>query len=255
MASDSIFTRAREIIGRQEDDDWKIEPTRHADNLQKRAPQLAAILQSSEVSTEAQRYERSDTEAVAVQNQYKVLVSRANLFVFYSSVLSALVLAANGWLQDPNRARAVAAIGVAAVVCAALARMWLTQAEGNQLFERWMENRATAETMRLEYFRLAATMTHNAGEGSSKGEVPLELMQLEYFRRFQLDVQLAFYEGRGKQHREQSSKTVRWSSYASLATMLGSGLAAAGGAFLTEWAGDRDPRGCRSSRGIASREP
>ena len=236
MASDSIFTRAREIIGRQDDDDWKIEPTRHADKLREQAPQLAAILESSKVSTEARRYERSDQEAVTVQDQYKALVSRANIFVFLSSVLSALILTADGSFPADDRALGVVVFGVAAVACAGLARMWLTQAEGNQLFERWMENRATAETMRLEYFRLAATMTLDTGEGSSKDEVPLELVQLEYFRRFQLDVQLAFYEGRGKQHREQSSKTVCWSSYASLATMLGSGLAAAGGAFLTEWA-------------------
>ena len=161
MESDSIFTRAREIIGRQENDDWKIEPTRHADKLREQAPQLAAILESSEVSTEIRRYERSDKEAGAAQKQYKALVSRANVFVFLSSVSSALILAANGWFsaeEDPRRVAAVVAFGVAAVLCAGLAKMWLTQAEGSQLFERWMESRASAETMRLAYFRLVATM-------------------------------------------------------------------------------------------------
>ena len=59
---------------------------------------------------------------------------------------------------------------------------------------------------------------------SLKSESPIEFLQLEYFRRFQLDVQLAYYTGRGRQHREESHKSVRLGSYAALATMLGSGL-------------------------------
>ena len=188
MASDSVLERATEIVGGEAADDWKIEPTRHADNLRDRSPQLAAILESSEVSAEARRYERSDQEAGAVQKQYKALVSRANVFVFLSSVLSALVLTANGSFdaEDPKRVIGVVAFGVAAVVCAGLAKMWLTQAEGNRLFERWMENRAMAETMRLEYFRLVATMKPGAGGIFSKGEPPLALLQFEYFRRSSL---------------------------------------------------------------------
>ena len=91
-----------------------------------------------------------------------------------------------------------------------------------------------AETMRLEYFRLVATMKSGMGGVSSKDEPPIELLQFEYFRRFQLDVQLAYYAGRGNQHREESSKSVRLGSYAALATMLGSGLGAGFGAVLPE---------------------
>ena len=239
MIPDSTRTVAQQIIGRETGEDWKIEPTQHAERLRERAPQLAAILESSEVSTEARRYERSDKEAVTIQNQYKVLVSRANWFVFYSSVSSALVLAANGWFPaegDTRRVAAVVAFGVAAVLCAGLAKMWLTQVEGNQLFERWMESRAAAETMRLAYFRLVATMKPSAVGAPSAAGPAIELLQLEYFRRFNLDVQLAYYAGRGAQHREASAGTVRLSSYAALTTMLGSGFAAGFGAAVSELA-------------------
>ena len=234
MSPDSKMAVAREIIGRETGDDWKIEPTQHADKLRDRAPQLAAILESSEVSTEARRYERSDQEAGAVQKQYKALVGRANVFVFLCAEWSALILAANGWFSDPDPKRiiGVVAFGVAAVVCAGLAKMWLAQAEGNQLFERWMESRATAETMRLAYFQLVATMKQGHATPWQEDEPSIELLQLEYFRRFQLDVQLAYYEGRGNQHREASAATVRLSSYAALATMLGSGL---GAGFTAAW--------------------
>ena len=239
MASDLVVARVKEIIGRQTDDDWKIEPTRHAENLRDTAAPLAAILESSKVSTEARRYERSDKEAVGFQNQYKTLVSRANFSVFLSSALSAFVLAANGLFpaeDNPRRVVAVVAFGVAAVVCAGLAKMWLTQAEGTQLFERWMESRAMAETMRLGYFRLVATMRPGMAGMPAKEGPPIELLQLEYFRRFQLDVQLGYYAGRGKQHVEASAGTVRLSGYAALATMLGSGLAAGFGAVVIELA-------------------
>ena len=90
--------------------------------------------------------------------------------------------------------------------------------------------------MRLEYFRLVATMKPGMVGVTSKDVPPIELLQLEYFRRFQLDVQLAYYAGRGEQHREEASKSVRLGSYAALATMLGSGLAAGFGAVSSELA-------------------
>ena len=155
-----LQAKAKEAIGRNEPGGWKIEPTRHADILRDRAPQLAAILESSEVSTEARRYERSDREAGTVQKQYKALVSRANIFVFLSAVLSAAVLTANSLLYfgDATRVVAMLTFGAAAVVCAGLAKMWLAQVEGNQLFERWMESRAMAETIRVGFFRLVTTI-------------------------------------------------------------------------------------------------
>ena len=113
--------------------------------------------------------------------------------------------------------------------------MWLTQVEGDQLFERWMGNRARAETSRLELFRLAATTEPIKSSASGSG-LPLPLLQLEYFRRYQFDVKKTYYECRGQEHREDSSKAVRLGSYAALAAMLGSALAAGLGTFSSELA-------------------
>lgn len=59
-----------------------------------------------------------------------------------------------------------------------------------------MQRRATAETTRIGLFdRVLA-----AKEDSREGELPLLPLQLEYFRRYQLDVQRAYYRERGRQH-------------------------------------------------------
>ncbi|CAN0450398.1 unnamed protein product, partial [Phaeothamnion confervicola] len=56
--------------------------------------------------------------------------------------------------------------------------------------------RAEAETQRVRLFRSVM----EADEPVHAGELPLLPLQLEYFRRFQFDVQRSYYLGRGRQH-------------------------------------------------------
>lgn len=66
-----------------------------------------------------------------------------------------------------------------------------------------MTGRAEAETLRLEYF---ATVTEPAGDLTDAKRL---LLQLEYFRRFQLDTQLTYYKSRGAQHDRAASQAVK----------------------------------------------
>jgi hypothetical protein len=59
-----------------------------------------------------------------------------------------------------------------------------------------MNKRAESEIARIELFN-RIVHTHETSQGD---ELPLLPLKLEYFRRYQLDVQRRYYRGRGEQH-------------------------------------------------------
>jgi hypothetical protein len=74
-------------------------------------------------------------------------------------------------------------------------------------YEQWMRLRAAAETHRLNLFQLVCGLRSGVAEPTPReGELPLLPLQLEYFRRFQLAVQMRFYKGRAEQHRKTARK-------------------------------------------------
>jgi hypothetical protein len=86
----------------------------------------------------------------------------------------------------------------AAISAAFLAAQLL---RGRRLFDVWNKERGEAELYRRTLFE---TVTRS-DEPLRPGEIALLPLQLEYFRRFQLDVQSAYYRRRGDQHWEASN--------------------------------------------------
>ncbi len=76
-------------------------------------------------------------------------------------------------------------------------------------FERWMKCRGLAENARVALFDEVMKATQ-PGTGHDAGAIPLLPLQLEYFRRYQLDVQRSYYRGRGGQHRLASQAARNW---------------------------------------------
>jgi hypothetical protein len=70
-------------------------------------------------------------------------------------------------------------------VTGAFASMSLYRVNEGHLLEAWMTARARAENHRLSYF-LAVV-----GESTEPVDVDLELSKLEYFRRYQLDLEIS----------------------------------------------------------------
>ena len=83
-----------------------------------------------------------------------------------------------------------------------------------------MTDRATAETARLAYFE---QVLETDIEWSF--EIPLLLLKLEYFRRFQLDAQIAFYHQRGAKHAVSARKTLLFGSIAAGIAAVSAGAA------------------------------
>ena len=108
--------------------------------------------------------------------------------------------------------------------------MSLFRVKEGRLLEDWMTARARAETKRLSYF------SYIASASAEPVDPQFELLKLEYFRRYQLDLQLAYYKGRRSRHRNSAERTLDISAASVLMAAIASGAAGVLGALRSEWA-------------------
>lgn len=225
MSPEESIKRAIAAIGEGKPDDYVIAPASHAEEFKNAAPTLSAILNSSAISTTARQYEDEDREAVAAQQKFKRTFKRANTMVLLTGILIALVLAIGnlaGSLPGQSARWLLIALGVGSVITGGLATKDLFLIKQGKLLEDWMSRRAFAETTRLGYFSAVAQAPAPA---SAANDVSTDLLKLEYFRRFQLDVQRAFYRQRSKQHSESAGKTLALSGWTVAGAAVFAGVA------------------------------
>ena len=216
MKSSELATRAIEIIKKPEvNGDWIIAPTQHAGLYRESAPALASILSSSAIKMTAEQYEEYDRDAMTSQNSFKKKAFIANLAVFLTACLGALLLAFNSLSAvfdfSTSRTAILVTMSVAAVLVGGVGTMLLFQIQSGKLLEVWMTRRARAESYRLKLFNL---ITSVQGVDDAAADIPLPLLQLEYFCRYQLDVQVAYYKNASKRHAAAASKILSWSGIA-----------------------------------------
>lgn len=219
-----IFS-AKNTIGLGQSDDYILQPTRHAQEFKNSAPDLVSILTGSELSITTSQYEAKDAEAIAAQKEFKRIFNRANLLVLLTAVLTALVLTTgviSSLIPDSAEKILLIVLSAGSVITGALASKDLYTIRQGNLLEAWMTKRAEAESKRLEYF----TSVAKADVPTSDSSLPLDLLKLEYFRRFQLDVQLAFFTKRCTDFRKDAKSNLSLS-----------GICIAGGAIVTGVAG------------------
>jgi hypothetical protein len=108
--------------------------------------------------------------------------------------------------------------------------MSLFRVKEGRLLEDWMTARARAETKRLAYF------SYIVNSSVQPLDLELELLKLEYFRRYQLDLQLAYYKTRRSGHRKSAERTLSISAGAVLVAAIASGAAGVLGTQNSEWA-------------------
>jgi hypothetical protein len=224
--------QAAAAVGTGRQDDYVLEPQKHADELEANAPELARLLRNSQVKVRAEQYQRLDEEAGKAQRLFKKEITRANAAVFATATVSALVMGV-GLLTDLlNGATRVLLVilGVTGILAGGAASMFLYRVKQGHFLEEWMTARARAETARLGYF--SAVVATSGGPPDAW----LDLLRLEYFRRYQLDLELAFYRNRGSQHRESGERTLRLSSYSLAIATVTAALAGFLGAFAAQWA-------------------
>jgi hypothetical protein len=234
VATDPIKL-AQETVGADTDTDYVIDPTAHADEFKVKAPALSAVLRSSGVSVAAKRYKERDSDANVSQVEFKRVFNRSNVTVLITAILIALVLATG--IIAPGQGDKVAKtlliiLGVASVLTGSLAAYDLNTLRQGKLLGVWMSNRALAETARLEYFNIIARSSVADGAGDTQ----VDLLKLEYFRRFQLDVQRNYYRQRSIENLKDAKRILAYSGIAIAGAAVVTGLAGFLGLINTKFA-------------------
>jgi hypothetical protein len=226
------WREAEEIVGSGADDDEEIAPTTHAATYRERAPILADILESGAVRVAAEDYETANAMAVEAQRAFKVAANRANVSVLAISFLGAAVMFV-ALFDAPSFA--LLPLGIAGGAAGAYAAYLTQRLKQTQMFQRWMTARAEAEERRREYFDL---VTRASAEGTGDEQVPLALLQLEYFRRYHLDVQIRYYDRRQRAHQREADRTATFAALAVFLAALFTGIGGVmGSGVRSEWAG------------------
>jgi len=229
-----MIRAAQEALGEGRADDYRIQPTQHAEELANKAPVLAAALENPDLLYFSKRYEEKDQQARENQARFRNIVNRANWAVLLTACFSTLLLIVGpmksvGGLPLPV---AMAIIGSCGVISGAVGSMWVYQAREGKLLDNWMSARAEAETLRKQYFE---TITGLELTDNSSAIAPA-LLQFEYFRRFQLDVQVSFYQRRSADHRKNADRFLQVSAYSVALGSISAGLAAILTGLSPAWA-------------------
>lgn len=218
--TNGVTQAAIEAIG--EDDpgaDWILRPEKHADALSPQAGALARVLRQDGIREIKARYATSDARAITAQEKYKRMSRRviwARLLAILVGGVVVLPLAGSQLLGPETLPRILQAGTVVQYGLLALALFAAAYMSARGFFARWMEARAEAELARLKLFDHVI----DADEPANTGEVPLLPPALEYFRRYQLDVQRRYYKGRGMQHLKAAGETKRRRFFLRLGAVL-----------------------------------
>lgn len=191
------------IVGQNESDDWQLRPTIHARNLPPEAGALKRVLEQPKIEDIISRFYTADAKAIRSQKWYRFW-GRAGIYaIALASIIgTALVLRLDEKFGVESKWLALA-VEYGLLVIAFLIAQWLVI---KQPFKKWMENRGIAEITRIQLFDEVV----QTDEPLMSEETALLPLQLEYFRRYQLDVQLAYYKGRGSQHLAAAGHTNLW---------------------------------------------
>jgi hypothetical protein len=196
---------AIEQIGEGAPTDYVLVPEQHADMVNN--DDLRRILKGSLVGAVVKQYRDTDTAAILAQRRLKNYSSLANVSLFLATGASSLIMVFSLLITEPLVYTTSAAL--AGFAFAAIAAFCLNMIRSGQMLEGWMKERAEAEMHRLRFFKL---VTSQAADADPDSNLPLVL--LEYFRRFQLDIQIAFYRERGRQHAGAAHRKLVWGASA-----------------------------------------
>lgn len=202
-------TEIKKAIGENEANDYILSPKNHIEIYQKSLPNLSKLLSNSEVQFLADEYQILDDEAIQAQTRFKKISAYTRLFIFLTAFFSTTMLIAgslNGMAYFDKHLVALPEnllklSTISSIVCSAISASMIMIIKNGKLLEKWMSKRAEAEEYRLEYFKVIAS--------DKNLTTPQDhLTVLEYFRRYQLDMQINFFTERAKELEKKSNKAI-----------------------------------------------
>jgi len=201
-----VTEQAKAVVGPDAPDDWKLQIDTYVAKLPSGGGTLRRILEHPEITKIIGAYRVADRAAVRARDFYKRLASWSAFASFAAIFIAAVLLLAH--------ARAFGSVGNLAILSVIQGAMLvLSFVLANIVvhfspFDRWMRERATAEHERVSLFNRVML----ADEPARAGELPALPLKLEFFRRFQLNVQRGYYKSSGAKHRRAAIRAAlfRW---------------------------------------------
>jgi hypothetical protein len=189
------WTEAEAAVGKDDPaSDWLLKPQEHAESLTPRAGALRRVLETNAIQVIMERYLDRDGEAGRQQKIYRSTRKRMMLLAYLAAGAGLLALSLHlvlGYQSDLQMVMVAAHVVMLVWVIIEAVRV-------NRLDPRrkWLEARGEAELLRIALFDRVMAAREPYDE---QREIPLLPLKLAYFRRYQLDVQLRYLEGRGRQ--------------------------------------------------------
>ncbi len=232
-----IIESAKNTIGKSAQDDYILNAKVHSDELKSGAPELSQLLGSSSIKSIIDEYYIWNKKALDIQAKFNWWSNQARWAVFFTACFSAFLVASSGLLViiDVNKTEASFIIGslmAGSIFFGAWATVCFNILKSRRLLINWMENRAQAEEHRLEYFNLIAS---SPAKQTTNSEILQTLHKLEYFGRYQLEMQYSYYEDKAKVHGFKANKFLTYNALAMGGVALISGMAGAFGIVDPKW--------------------
>lgn len=236
---------AEAALGEHKSNDWQIQPSSFPQQLETGAPELANFLSDSLFAEKANQFESSDKLALDYRSRYKKRAMNTSIAIFVAAAATAVLsIIATDLIPADLMATMMPGFPISksvAEIISLIAGLVIFVASGIvvfnseiisqlKLYDHWMENRAKAETARLLYFKEAANniIIEHAGNKQLLHEFCC------FFRRYQLQLQQAYYQGRSQQHGTSLLRTVKIGAIAAVIVTAFSGSSGFAGFFDQE---------------------
>jgi hypothetical protein len=199
---------ATEAIGEYQPQDWHLDPHSHAQRMAREAGPLQRILQDSCVRVILEQYEAGDAKAGEYQAKHKHYGLGEIYLGSAAAIIGAIILyLASGDGGEPDLSRSVLLLAQGFCLAGAIALKY--KLGHSAIYRQWQQQRTRAETTRIELFETVCGLAgYPVPPTVAENELPLLPLQLEYFLRYQLQVQLNYYHERGRQHAEAARRFV-----------------------------------------------
>lgn len=192
------------------------------------AAPLVACLETAPVRAAFAQYAKSDDTAAMAQKSYKWLSTAIVIpTVMALGVCAILALISPAWMTgnlafwfggQPSDYDGWIRLGLPWAICILLAATPIAKAIGKpgKLFEDWHYNRGGAEAMRREIFSRVMSARPSepvpAPPNGIAADSWLLMLKLEYFRRWQVEVQYAYFRERPKQEWLKLQTRAKWAT-------------------------------------------
>ena len=197
---DNIVRRAVAAVGSNPQEEIRIPPL--ADQIRALAPEagpLARILQNPQIAGTLARQKAFDRKAVEARRSYDCTWLAILLLVFVTALIRLDALLAPDTLigmlgTSKRQAEWLVTLLIYLSLVLTLFLAWRLGARRH--YDVWNEARGAAEYLRRQVFEIVM----KAPESSRAGELPVLPLKLEYFRRYQLDIQETYHTLRARQY-------------------------------------------------------